>query len=431
MLLTSADFINVKCYRLTNKNECHNGFQYRDGLNVDTIPFTPEGQCQPGGLYFFSDVQLAECIQHLPSRFIPFYVREVTFPPDAKIWKMDGKYKADKFILGERRTLLEALADLPWSADIIQYAGQQVEAGKILAQNPHVNQSTLLEYVSSWKTSGEDIMKIILEKHQVHGTDNTLQISDALKSSTDFGCYNNVKLLIEFDWTDPSAEQYVVLRYAALHGRLDIVERLLADPRVDSSVAGYAALINAARKGHLNVVILLLAEPKVDPSASLQVAAECEHLEIVKLLLADPRVDPTADDNRALIRAAQSGHVEVVKLLLADPRVDPTADDNSALHEAVLNCRLEVVKQLLADPRVDPSLAKGNDVLYMASIFGYLDIVNVLLGDSRITPTVNIVLHAASRHKFNVVDRLLADPRINLTYQDAFNINRFRTNATH
>ena len=96
-----------------------------------------------------------------------------------------------------------------------------------------------------------------------------------------------------------------------------------------------------------------------------------------------------------------------------------------------MNCRLEVVKQLLADPRVDPSLAKGNDVLYMASIFGYLDIVNVLLGDSRITPTVNIVLHAASRHKFNVVDRLLADPRINLTYQDAFNINRFRTNATH
>ena len=40
------------------------------------------------------------------------------------------------------------------------------------------------------------------------------------------------------------------------------------------------------------------------------------HVDIVRKLLADPRTDPTAGDNIALRVAKQNGHEEVVKLLM-------------------------------------------------------------------------------------------------------------------
>ena len=55
--LTGSQFNELykdqKFVKLTNENECHNNFQYKDGLNVDTIKFNPTGLCQPGGLYFY------------------------------------------------------------------------------------------------------------------------------------------------------------------------------------------------------------------------------------------------------------------------------------------------------------------------------------------------------------------------------------------
>lgn len=90
----------LKYYKLTNSDECHHGFQYKTGLNIDTIPFNPTGQCSPGGLYFASEVQL---INHMAWGLgTAKYIRKVTFPDDARIYVEDGKYKADKIILDER-----------------------------------------------------------------------------------------------------------------------------------------------------------------------------------------------------------------------------------------------------------------------------------------------------------------------------------------
>jgi hypothetical protein len=38
--------------KLTNIEENHNGFQFNTGLNIDTVPFNPSGDCKPGGIYF-------------------------------------------------------------------------------------------------------------------------------------------------------------------------------------------------------------------------------------------------------------------------------------------------------------------------------------------------------------------------------------------
>ena len=43
----------MRYYKLTNKEECHRGFQYKDGINIDNIEFNP---ClrEARGLHFFS-----------------------------------------------------------------------------------------------------------------------------------------------------------------------------------------------------------------------------------------------------------------------------------------------------------------------------------------------------------------------------------------
>ncbi|KAJ3176485.1 hypothetical protein HDU87_005179 [Geranomyces variabilis] len=93
-------------------------------------------------------------------------------------------------------------------------------------------------------------------------------------------------------------------------------------------------------------------------------------IEIVELLLADPRVDPAAEDSRALLVASEEetrrplGQREwllaIVRLLLADPRVDPATDEKNALSCACQNDHFEVVELLLADPRVESASRYGD-----------------------------------------------------------------------
>lgn len=95
---------NVKFYRLTNKKECHRGYQYKDGLNELIEPWVPSGKYNGGGLYFFDETQLIKYEALLVDSKDLYWIREVTFPDDAMIYFYDEhKYKCNKLILGERR----------------------------------------------------------------------------------------------------------------------------------------------------------------------------------------------------------------------------------------------------------------------------------------------------------------------------------------
>ena len=103
MEITPKELEGRKLYRLTYKDEKHNGFQYQDGLNVDTQPFNPSGECEPGGLYFFCEESLHTFSKYV-SRDIT-WIREVTLLPDSRVYKMKNKFKTDKFFLGPRLLL--------------------------------------------------------------------------------------------------------------------------------------------------------------------------------------------------------------------------------------------------------------------------------------------------------------------------------------
>ena len=149
-----------------------------------------------------------------------------------------------------------------------------------------------------------------------------------------------------FDWASSYGHLEIV------KSLLNRSKELSIDPSFDKN----SAIRSASEKGHSEVVKLLLADPRVDPSDkhndAIRSASEKGHSEVVKLLLADPRVDPSADKNSAIRSASQNNEYEIVKLLLADPRVDPSDEDNRAIKSASLRRNIRIVHLLLTDSRV-------------------------------------------------------------------------------
>jgi hypothetical protein len=96
-------------YKLLATNLCHNGFTYQEGLNVDTVPFNPTGECKPGGLYFTT-------FEHVPKWYDEDWplIADVTLPPEAHVYAepCGTKWKADRLVLSNIRPLSKFLAGL-------------------------------------------------------------------------------------------------------------------------------------------------------------------------------------------------------------------------------------------------------------------------------------------------------------------------------
>lgn len=110
---------NTKFFRLTNKEELHNGFQYKTGLNEDTEPFNPTSRCSRGGLYFYAEHQVHTYNRHVTN---PHYIREVTFDGlnGVQIYDEGDKLKANKFNLGERELFVDALKLIKHTPDNVR-----------------------------------------------------------------------------------------------------------------------------------------------------------------------------------------------------------------------------------------------------------------------------------------------------------------------
>ena len=253
----------MKYYKITNESENHYGFQFRTGLNVDTKPFNPSGDCEPGGIYFAREDILT---------FLSYgvWLREVTIPEDAMVYENPGnpkKWKADRVMLGKRERI-----------------------------TAHTVKRLLEE--GAYPKAGD---------------------SGALRWAAENGHKEIVELLIPV--SDPKADDSSALRWAAASGHKEIVELLIpvSYPKADGS----CALRWATENGHKEIVELLIpvSDPKAYASSALRWAAEKGHKEIVELLI--PVSDPKAYASSALEWAAKNGHKEIVELLIpvSDPAV--------------------------------------------------------------------------------------------------------------
>ena len=173
-------------YKITNAEEKHYDFQYRDGLNRLKGKFNEdqEDPCGPGGLYFCDIKNILEFLDK------GIYLREITLPnkdPEFKILKCDNKYRANMIILGKKyslsdvstfKMLIESGADLhanncyslKWSAyngylDIVKYlisngANANVIDGYAMQWSTRKGHYEVVRYIQKLRAS-YDIKNII------------------------------------------------------------------------------------------------------------------------------------------------------------------------------------------------------------------------------------------------------------------------------
>ena len=101
-------FENCKVIKLTNESCCHNGFQYVEGLNMDTNVFDSTRVCGPDGLYFCTESNAQRWFDYVSNIT---YVWDVEIPEDARVCVYEDKLKADKFILSNKRTLAQFISE--------------------------------------------------------------------------------------------------------------------------------------------------------------------------------------------------------------------------------------------------------------------------------------------------------------------------------
>ena len=106
-VLSGKEFNNKyrgkKFVKLTNREEKHNGFEFKSGLNVDIIPFNPKDSCRAGGIYFCELGKLSKWLEYGYQKM--YYARYVSIPDDAQVYEEEDKWKADSLVLGEREEI--------------------------------------------------------------------------------------------------------------------------------------------------------------------------------------------------------------------------------------------------------------------------------------------------------------------------------------
>jgi ankyrin repeat protein len=171
-----------------------------------------------------------------------------------------------------------------------------------------------------------------------------------------------VKLLLDDERVDPSADDNFLLRELASIGEVDLIGIVLKDSRVRVEEhlisAAYRACSSETQKVH--VLSLLLDCGVIDTSIHgkefLLEAAEHANHALVLSLLQTYGVDPLYCGAYAFICACEDGDYKVAKYYMFDIKdFDPSIQNNLALSKASANGHLEIIELLLSDDRVNPS----------------------------------------------------------------------------
>jgi len=217
-------------YKILNKEENHNGLQYKTGLNVDPLPWDPVGDCTPGGIYFSREDILA---------FIGYgpWLREVIVPKGVEVYENPGKpkkWKAHKVILGKRKKI---------DTSVIKSLLKE-------GANVHANDDCTLRWASVNKhlKTAELLLK--------HGANVHIGNDWALKEASINGHLEVVRLLIRYGANVHASGDWA-LKEACTNGHLKVVKFLIKHG-ADVHAANTFALKWASRSGHTEIVELLL-----------------------------------------------------------------------------------------------------------------------------------------------------------------------------
>jgi hypothetical protein len=111
----NKEYKDVKFIKLTNKNEIHNEYQYKTGLNeAKLIIKKRDGHVDSGGIEFcekssFKRLLYSRTTDYMNDGYVLYHYRSVMIPDDAKIYCESNKgqnyFKTDRIYLGDKKML--------------------------------------------------------------------------------------------------------------------------------------------------------------------------------------------------------------------------------------------------------------------------------------------------------------------------------------
>jgi len=250
-------------YKITNKDEVHHEFSFKTGINIDTVPFNPSGDCKTGGIYFAREDILGFLWRADDGKG---WVRKVTLLPDSKIYKNPGKpikWKTNKLRLGRHYKI---------TAKLIK---RLIDEGA----NVHANDDCALRWTS--EKGHTEIAKILLER----GADVHADYDRALRRASEKGHTGIAKILLEHG-ADVHADCDYALRWASENGHIETVKMLL-EHGANVHAAYEYALWWASKNGHTEIAKMLLehgADAHVDHEYALRRALKHSEIDLVQLL---------------------------------------------------------------------------------------------------------------------------------------------------
>jgi hypothetical protein len=200
-------------------------------------------------------------------------------------------------------------------------------AVKKLLEDPRVDPSFSYNYAISTasKYGWIYIVDLLLNDSRVNPADN---FNHSIEVASSNGHIHVIERLLEDPRVDPSEGNCAVHALLGNYNldstiRLQIFDRLLRDQRVDPNYGNITALFTASYRGYVNIVDRLLLNPRVIVSCENTLLAACTegYLQVFNRVLADERIDPCVNDNEVFRMALSFGHFNIAERLVHDPRV--------------------------------------------------------------------------------------------------------------
>ena len=144
----------------------HHGFEYKEGLNIDSIKFNPTGTCSACGLYF-TDIINAYMYFDFGNKF-----SYVTIPDEASVYIEKNKFKANMIILTNILHLSELFLQHIQLCNLfarknefaLQYIIQQTEQNEQVCKIVVQQDGYALMYV---KEQTEEICKLAVQQNSL------------------------------------------------------------------------------------------------------------------------------------------------------------------------------------------------------------------------------------------------------------------------
>lgn len=244
-------------YKITNKNENHDGYQYRDGINTSDEPFEKSGSHIRRDFHFTT---IDNIFKYLDDGCI---VREIKLPQKCK-WVKDSDgygYRANTIILGNKydlqnpktfEMLVKRGADIHTDDDyVIIWASRcgYIDVLRYLVENININPCDVCVLWAS-KKGHIEVVRYLMEK----GINIHIYDDYALKLASEKGHFEMVRYFVEMGASMDAGND--ALRRAAENGHFKVV-RYLVEKGADIN-ANIHIIMQIYENGHLEIATYLM-----------------------------------------------------------------------------------------------------------------------------------------------------------------------------